>query len=249
MELSVLPRKLVVISKILRFQGSFDQACRELERCLAIMRPHDGHRYQVLCNLADTYCDLGLPEKAHGILSSEVETVKRTPWRGKPLRSLLVATIEPQIQKGHYACAENTIKELQVMFSNLATVDVSDELRHMRVLLGSARVSYHMSGKSGTLEKLNAALIHIQPYRSFKEGGYIHAVIQLSISLLHLELGHIAEADKVFKDAASVLRTGVMEFWIPGLRSWRQTVEQSIQSRTNWTIGGVGHALDRGYYA
>lgn len=44
-----------------------------------------------------------------------------------------------------------------------------------------------------------------------------YAVIQLSLSLLHLELGHTAEVEKAFKCAASILGTGIQDFWILGL--------------------------------
>lgn len=138
MELSVLPRKSIVISKILRFQGSLDHARQELERCLAILQPHDRSRYQVLCSLADTYCDLALPGKAHDILLAEVEIAKTTPTKAKPLRRLLVSIVEALIQQGRYGSARDTIQELDAMFSRLDAVDVSDEMLHMRVLLGGA---------------------------------------------------------------------------------------------------------------
>lgn len=230
MAASVLPKKSIVISKIFRSQGRFEQAREELVKCLLNMPTHAANRYQVICNLADSYSDLGLPNEAHEILAPEFEILKLKPRKGKPYRRLLVAMIDAYIGRSLYEIAENAVKELEPIFADLVNVDVSDQLLHMRILIASARISYYKMNHSEALKKWDTALLHLERYGSFKDKGYIYAVISLSISLSQLHLDNIDESREALDRAACILGTEIQDFWIPALASWRKYVELRIES-------------------
>lgn len=90
MEFRALSRKQIVMTKIFRFQGLFLDAEASLTGFLLL--PRDTNRIQVLCSLADVYCDLGSPGRVYSLVVPEIK-INQTR-RGKAFRRLSVSEID-----------------------------------------------------------------------------------------------------------------------------------------------------------
>ena len=236
MECRVLPSRAVTIAKIYRSQGMFADARSGLENCLTTLFPQDTNRCQVLCSLADVYCDLRLPDKAHNLLIPEVEKERKKASKTKSFRRLLVTLIDTNIQKCHYDDAIGIIAELGDTFNHLSNLDVSDQLLHVRSLVASARICHCQSQFREALRRWEVALSHVQKYKSFEGEGFTYAIIHLSISLAHLESGDIETARKAHERAEMICSRGMRDFWIPTLAAWGQLMGMKIRSLTGWEI-------------
>lgn len=236
MECRVLPSRVITVAKIYRSQGLFAEARPRLERCLTVLLPQDTNRCQVLCSLADVYCDLRLPDKAHGIIARDIENERKKVTKTKSFRRLLVAVIDAHIQRGLYGDALRIIEELEDTFNALSDLDVSDQLLHVRVLVASARICHYDSLFHQALQKWEVALTYVQTYKSFEGEGFTYAVIHLSISLAHLESGNAEKAREAFQRAEMICSRGMRDFWIPTLAAWGRFIVSRIQSLTGWTV-------------
>ena len=234
MECRVLPSRAVTIAKIYRSQGMFADARSRLESCLRTLFPQDANRCQVLCSLADVYCDLRLPDKAHKLLVPEVEKERKKASKTKSFRRLLVTLIDTDIQKCRYDDAISIIAELGDTFDHLSNLDVSDQLLHVRTLVASARICHCQSQFHEALQRWEIALSYVQKYKSFEGEGVTYAIIHLSISLAHLESGDIEAARKACKHAEMIYSRGMRDFWIPTLAAWGQLMGLKIRSLTGW---------------
>src|SRR2546423_5067328 len=145
MELRVLPSKLVVEAKLYRSQGHFNTVQKYLEECLPALLPQDANRYQVICSLADVYCDLGLPENADALVTPEIIFQRGSGTRSKALRRLLVSAIDADLGRGLYDSAESMVEEVETIYTTLSNLDVSDQLLHVRTLVASARIHHYKS--------------------------------------------------------------------------------------------------------
>ncbi len=241
MEFRVLPSRAVTIAKIYRSQGLFTDVRSRLESCLMMLFPPDTNRCQVLCSLADVYCDLRLPDKAYKLLIPDIEKERKKVSKTKSFRRLLVTLIDTDIQRCRYDNAISIIAELGDIFNHLSNLDISDQLLHVRTLVASARICHYNSQFHKALQRWEVALIHVQKSKSFEGEGFTYAIIHLSISLAHLESGDVEEAQKAFKRAESEaaepeVDRGSQE-WSSGARS--RSGEPKVEYRSpNW-IGGA----------
>lgn len=234
MECRVLPSRAITIAKIYRSQGLFVEARSRLESCLMTLFPQDTIRCQVLCSLADVYCDLRLSDKAHKLLIQDIEKERKKVSKTKPFRRLLVTLIDTDIQRCRYDNAINIIAELGDTFNHMSNLDVSDQLLHVRTLVASARLCHYKSQFHEALQRWEVALIHVQKYKSFEGEGFTYAIIHLSISLARLESGDVEEAQEAFKRAEIIWSKGTRDFWIPTLAAWGQLLVSKIRLLTGW---------------
>lgn len=190
-ETRVLPSRTVTMCKIFRSQGMFPDARERLELCL--LHPQDMNRPQVLCNLADVYCDLTLPEKAEELIGPEVEREKEH-HKSESIQTFSGLCNRRYIQRRLYDDASTTINELEGVFNKLHNLDISDQLLHARVLVASARICHFRSQFLEGIQRWEVALHHVQNYRSFEGEGFTYAVIHLSKSLAYLKVDSRGEA-------------------------------------------------------
>jgi tetratricopeptide (TPR) repeat protein len=232
-ELRVLSSKQVTVAKIFRSQGRFEDARTTLETCLR----QNVNRIQVLCSLADAYCDLGLPKKAYAILAPEIETERNKARRGKPFRRLVISAIDAILGQYLYQDAARTIQEAVTIFNNLSNLDVSDELLHVRVLVASARIAHYESQFSEAMKRWEIALDHVQRYGSFAGEGFTYAVIHLSICLAHLESNNMTKGWESFQHAERILCRGMRDFWIPTFATrWYPDTRARIETLKGWAL-------------
>lgn len=159
---------------------------------------------QVLCSLADLYCDLaevyrgtttpifGDSLKAVRLLMAP--EIKKTSTKSKAFRRLLVSTIEINIQQHRYEEARKTIKHLKEDYGRLVNLDFSDQLLHVRVMVAIARISQVNSEFDQAIEEWKTILAHVRKYASFEGEGFTYAVIYISLSLAYFKIGDQAEA-------------------------------------------------------
>jgi len=239
MECRVLPGQAVTVAKIHRSQGTFAEAQASLESCLKLLLPQDVNRIQVLCSLADMYCDLGFPEEACAKLTPEIEIERIKGMQGKAFRRLLVSAIDADVGKRSYGSGERTVGEVQAIFSGLSNLDVSDQLLHVRVLIASARIVYYKSHFSEAQRKWEDALDHVQRYASFQGEGFTYAAIHLSICLVHIERGNNRDGREAFECAEKILCMSVRDFWIPTLATrWIPDILARVKTLTGWELCG-----------
>jgi tetratricopeptide (TPR) repeat protein len=235
MEGRVLPGRKVTISKIYRSHGAFAEVRSSLESCLKILLPQDMSRIQVLCGLADVYCDLGLPEQAHAILAPEIK--RNESRRGKMFRRLLVSAIDAELGLCLYENGDRAVREVEAIFNNLSNLDVIDQLLHVRVLVASARIAYYKLQFSEALSRWEIVLNYVQKYASFSGEGFTYAVIHLSICLAQLESGNTVEGWEAFQRAEKILRRGMRDFWIPTLATrWFPDILARLEELKGWKL-------------
>jgi hypothetical protein len=236
METSTLASRTVTLAKVLRSQGLFSPAREQLEMCLQTIHPQDPNLGQVLCSLTDTYCDLKLPDMAHNLISPEIEKERKRGKKTKSLRRVLVTALDVDIQRGLYEHAKETIDELTVIFNELRSLDVNDELLHVRVLVASARLHQLTCRFDQALQGWEEVLAHVQKYKSFEGEGSTYAITHLSISLTYLEIGNKEEAWNASQHGRRILTWGMRDFCIPTFAAWGKEVSLKIRSLTGWTI-------------
>ena len=100
-------------------------------------------RYQVLCSLADIYCNMSLLDIAYEILTLEIEAQRRISTQKKAIGRLLVASIYADLKQFLYPNVERTFQEVKGNFSKLSNLNVSNQLLHVHALVASAQTSYY----------------------------------------------------------------------------------------------------------
>lgn len=242
MELRVVQSKVVLFAKHYRFRGQFTEAQYFLEKSLGIIPPEDISRYQVVANLADIYCELCLPNEASIIVTPEIEALRNCGKRGKAIKRLILASIEADIGRGWFEEAERSIEEMIVCFSRMVDCDISEQLFHVRTLIASARIAHCKSQFFEALGRWETSLKCVRKYASFKNTGFTCAVIHLSLSHAHLEIGNNNEGRTAFEFAEKIFQMETRDFRIPILAtSWLEFVLSRIYTLTKWAQSEMLH--------
>ena len=205
LELSIIPSRAVTSSKIFRSQGDFLAARERLEPRLSALAVHEQIHSQVLCQLVDACSDLGCHKMSIGLRSPAIIDWRRKSLGEKGLRRVLVSSIDVMLQQQQYRGAKSTVDEVCSMLEGLQTLDITDELFHIRVFLASARVSFLCSEFGQAIGGWKVALCQIQKSASFKSEGFTCAVAQLSISLAHIRMANLEQAAIPFDRGQKIL--------------------------------------------
>ncbi|KAF7136916.1 hypothetical protein CNMCM5793_006578 [Aspergillus hiratsukae] len=145
MELRVIPSKSIALSKIYRCRGQLREAKEVLQSCHEALLADDVARYQVLCGLADTHCDMREPERANLLLQAEIRELSKRGKLTRAFRRLLVSSLDIKILQGRYEDAISTVNQLRSLFGGVSRKDVTDQLLHVRTLIASARILHFQS--------------------------------------------------------------------------------------------------------
>jgi tetratricopeptide (TPR) repeat protein len=235
MEQCVFRSKAVVVAKLFRCQGHFDKVVLTLEESLKLPF-HQMNRIQLICSLADAYCDLGLPDVAHARLKPEIEVQRMKSTRGKQFRRLWVCAIDADLERGLYDNAQRTVQEIETIYNGLSDLDATDQLLHVRVLLAAARVYFYKEQFSEALGAFKVLINRVQEYRSLKSDGFVHALAHLSICLVNLKTGNVGECEQSFDYARTIIYREWPDFWIPTAPRWLRYISSEINSMTGWTL-------------
>jgi tetratricopeptide (TPR) repeat protein len=200
-ELQVLRMKNTVIGRLSQYQGDFPYAEHCLKTCLQTI-PTETSRFHVMHHLAGVYCEQGLAEKAEELLIKDIEDLRaRGKQRSKAFKRLLLPFAEACLEQRKMKEARAALSELGVIFDGADGHDVSDQLDHVRSILGLVRIAYHESQWSEALESSQKAFVLAQKYKTFEDRSFYIGVILLFRTVIHFELGQLPESQRAYASA------------------------------------------------
>ena len=246
MENRVTPCVTIVISKVFRSHGLFQEALHRLQICTGVLQELQvqAQRPQVLCYIADTLLDLDQSQSASEILALEIERERQKPVKTKALRRFLVSATDAFIQQELYDEANISITELEEIFEDLDNLDTSDELLRRRVLIAQARVCQLRLQFSTAVQKWQLVLEHLQKYKNFESEGFTHATAHVSTALALIELDNLDHARTSFERSQSILRKVNWGHCIPTLYAWTHCALLQIERKTVWSKAEPNYISD-----
>lgn len=213
----VLFRKLLILGKISRYQGNFQDSLAYLERSknTADQRRDlffDEDRCDLICNLADTLLELDNPVKAEHCLRTEI--ARQGSDRSFAVRLLKLALSESLFAREKYSQAEALSLEVQSCPS-------LSKMEKLRLSITRAKLCHVKSDLEGAFRHWTEAILVVG--RFTMTSGHTTRTILLSICDIlrqqgchELELQSRGQFDALGKMAGPA---GAM-YWIAGLRHW-----------------------------
>ncbi|KAH6670180.1 hypothetical protein B0J14DRAFT_114015 [Halenospora varia] len=233
LELQVVRLKNTVLGRVSRYEGKFPDARYYLEECLKTI-PGDASRYHVMHHLGDVYCELGVPGEVEKLVHDEIKQLRaRGKQHSKAFRRLVLPLAEAYILQGKFEEAKALLRELLDIFEGIIRHDISDQLSHVRSMIGLARVSRYQARWSDACQTLENALGLTERYTTFSKGNYYIGVIYLFLSVVNFELHKYPEARLTLASATDILCKEIPRYFIPGLGSYflrdLLRIERSLQ--------------------
>ena len=235
LELRLRFAKSITDSKIHRAQGNFSEVVALLSRLP--QQPAEPSYFRVICSLADAYTDLGSTEESQSKLTAEIVRLRHRNRSAvyKPLRRLLVSSVDAFVQSESFGLVEEPIKEIKMVYRTRFDLDISDQLLHVRVLIASARTLQCTSRPVEALEEWDSVKRCVRKYSSFVT-GFTYAVACLSQSLMLMQDRRKEAAMEHFEEARCVLSMNEADYCIPGLVRWADWAEEEIFRNEGWKI-------------
>ncbi len=180
--------KNTVMGRLSRYKGEFKHASYCLEECLKTV-PGDASRYHIMHHLADVYCELKVPEEAEKLVLDEVNRHRaQGKQRSRAFRRLALPLAEAYIEQGKLDAAKTILQELLDIFHGILNLDVADQLGHVRLMIGLARVDWCEARWPEACHSLQTSLVLAEKYPTFLKGNFYIGVIYLFLSAVHFEL-------------------------------------------------------------
>ncbi|RDL31542.1 Uncharacterized protein BP5553_09751 [Venustampulla echinocandica] len=239
LELQVVRLKNTVLGRVSRYVGKFSHARYCLEECLQTI-PGDASRYHIMYHLGDVYCELGLPEEVETLVLDEIEQLRaRGKQRLKAFRRLALPLAEAYIQQRKLEAAKGLLRELVDTFAGMVSHDVSDQLSHVRSMIGLARVNWYQTLWSKARQTLDEAMALTENYRTFSKGNYYKGVIYLFLSLVNFELHEYAESRLTLVSANDILSKEMPRHFIPGMGSYFLQYLVQVERSRQWPSSSI----------
>ncbi|PYH46386.1 LipA and NB-ARC domain protein [Aspergillus saccharolyticus JOP 1030-1] len=224
MELLVLQSRDVMIGRILRNQGRFQEALPYLEQILSRFSAEDyyvstGWQMNLISNITALYCEVGRPKEAETLIEKPLEISLKNGWYNISTgRQLRLGLIESFIRRGLLVRAEQCLTELLSVVERITDPDVSQSTQHFRVWVGLARIS-HLQGQLETaLARWQRASELLR--NSGWDQGFNHGVVLYSIAQILSRIGRYDECQQVIKQAQKNIADEKGRYWIVGLGSY-----------------------------
>ncbi|KAJ5472083.1 hypothetical protein N7539_008652 [Penicillium diatomitis] len=236
MELRVHIDLSLVVSDIQKSLGQLELSKSYLEDCYRHpgLLCNDPKQYQIICALVDVRCALGEIDEAESLVKAETEKLRSTDGLSKARRRLLVSSLDvniARISQPSLAEARSKISDLTRFFNESPSLDISDQLLHVRTLTASARIYHMQSSFEQAIAEWEKVKTLAQQYSAFREKGFTFAFSELSIGYAQLQIAlrSIGHADSIFKGEKD-------NYWIPTIATnWlpevRSDITACIQSR------------------
>ncbi|KEQ68252.1 hypothetical protein M436DRAFT_11014, partial [Aureobasidium namibiae CBS 147.97] len=158
LELQVLRMKNTVVGRVSRYKGDLGHAAECLETCLQGVQTEVA-RYHVAHHLADVYCELKDPKAAERVLEKDINRLQgEGTTASKVTRRLFLPFAEALILQNRWEDAESKLTVLTQAFDQIACPDFSDQLGHVRSIIGLARIAHHNFDYRKTIERTEKAL-------------------------------------------------------------------------------------------
>lgn len=232
MERQVVISFSLIASEIERSLGRLEQSKAYLEDCynFPLLLSSDSNRYQIVCALVDIRCALMELDEAESMIKIELAKLPSIDRLSKAQRRLLVSSLDVDIARmseSSFAHARSTISQLNDLFDNMGSQDISDQLLHIRTLTASARILHLQSLFIQAIEEWERIKVLAKKYSAFRDKGFTFAFSQFSIGCAHAQIAgvsdnsrqqyqqHTQAALEAIEEANSIFRTEKDNYWIP----------------------------------
>jgi len=217
MEEAVLFRKHMILGRILRFGGRFEESRAQLERSLDLSRQLDSLNFDedlrdLICDLADTLRELGDPVSAERHLRTEIGQ------RGaKTLLELSLA--EVLFAQGRSDEAEGLCLDIQSRPRLL-------KLEKLRLCITQAKLRHIASDYDGAFPHWANAMVAISKF-PIETGGTTRAIVASICDILNQQGRKqlLDQSRKQMDTLDKLARPGSVWFWIAGLRHWQEYLQ------------------------
>ena len=124
-----------------RYSGEFEQGASLLSSYL-VPELTSTKRYHILYHLCDTYCELGRPQDGERLVSGTIALLwSQAGQHLKVFQRLGLSLVECYIMQESFDEALHSPKEILQGLPSSDSIDVPDQLGHVRVSLGLARTT------------------------------------------------------------------------------------------------------------
>jgi len=235
MEEVVLFRRNMILGRILRYQGKFDESLAHLEesRNIAARRKDlnfDEDLHDLTCDLADTLRELNNPVLAEHHLRTEIARRDQNSAHSSNRSALELSLAESLFAQERFRDAEKLCSDIHSRPRLL-------KFEKLRLYITLAKLRQVDSDDDRALVYWNEALMAVAKFP--ENNGYVTRVIVLSNCDIICRQGHtwlIHASDKQLAGLARVAKLakpGGALYWIAGLRHWLKYLQcnDSLRSR------------------
>lgn len=209
----------ITLGKVLRYQGLFEEARTLLEGVLQNSVLDDyfegtGWYRVLLSNVADLYCELGLPANSEKLIMQELSPMKERGTQDIATgRRLQMSLAETYLQRHMYAKAESLLLDLQRAFMSSDGPEYTSDVNTFRIWILLARISHAQSCWDECLARWKHALSVLE--RLNLDRGFNSGLVRCSIADVLFMTGHRTEAAEMFRKARADMTSEPRIFWIP----------------------------------
>lgn len=176
--------------RLYRYTGNFEQAAEALEICLGLRHFSSGlNEYGVVRQLADSYMELEDPGKAELLLEEYLKTMRKEYMQGsRSYHRLSLSKADAYLAMGRLSEAQTILEEVRQSFVQAPPKSQTDQLDHVRAILGSMRKAMYEEAWSQVRDRADQAVELAQRYSCFTETNYYkgYALRARATALLHL---------------------------------------------------------------
>lgn len=108
---------------------------------------------------------------------------------------------EAHVEQRGFKEARAVLLQLSGIFDKLVGHNVSNQLDHVRSILGLVRVAYHEFQWSEAFQSSEQALDLVQTYKTFLDGNFYKGVIFIFRTVIFFELGQLLKSQRAFASA------------------------------------------------
>ncbi|KAK2753074.1 hypothetical protein FQN55_005034 [Onygenales sp. PD_40] len=224
MEGIVLQTRNVMLGRILRNQGLFQEALSYCEKLLEPIVSGNSpvlayDRKDLLANVADLYCEVGRPADAEVLVERELENLRAKGSEHKAAgRRMRRALAESFVRRGMFEEAEDHLSKLVPLLEVMKDQDIHKFSAYFCVLVGLARISHLQGHWDKALERWSHA-------RDIVEGagwtpGSSHGIVLYSLAQALYRSGKVEESRVTYEAAEKSLAAEERKYWIVGLGSY-----------------------------
>ena len=236
MESAVLRSRNIVLGRILRFRGRFDEALPYFETLLEEANTAEyfestGGHQMILTNTADLHCEMNHGLKAEEILAPMLKRMTYWGWANTNKgQRLQLSLAESLLRRGMYTKAAEIFERLKLLCKPQGRADVATNISIFRTWAGLARISHLENDWNEASRQWREALNVIESCGWLD--GFLASISRLSLAHIYKEVGDVEQSTLMLQLARSFLDQNGPEYFWTGLGSyWYQYVETRLDSR------------------
>ncbi|KAH8693287.1 hypothetical protein BGW36DRAFT_362808 [Talaromyces proteolyticus] len=217
----VLQKKAIVLGRIRRFEGNFEEARQVLEAVYynSALFPEgvvavSSSNCDLVSHLAATLCELGNPTQAEMLLSAKLDIIHTSSKRkGNPALRLRLSLAEAVLQQGEYWRAQDIYWDLTRHIG--ISQGQQDSMSVCRLNIGLARVQHVQGNWIAALKHWERALWVYDNNPGIK--GFGTVVVYASIAFVKRQMGDVHGATRYEAQARELFRQTGRRYWFTSL--------------------------------